>query len=78
LVAGGERPKSSESFWPGTKEARRFDVDVGVGGGECSLAMVKAQRPRRVREVERKSKVKAKVKGGEGGLIDGEKGLRSL
>lgn len=34
---GGERPKSSESFWPGEKEARRLLVAVGVGGGEFSL-----------------------------------------
>lgn len=34
---GGERPKSSESFWPGEKEARRLLVVVGVGGGEFSL-----------------------------------------
>lgn len=37
LPLGGERPKSSESFWPGEKEARRSDVAVGVGGGEFSL-----------------------------------------
>ena len=37
LPLGGERPKSSESFWPGEKEARRFEVAVGVGGGEFSL-----------------------------------------
>ena len=37
LPLGGERPKSSESFWPGEKEARRLVVAVGVGGGEFSL-----------------------------------------
>ena len=37
LPLGGERPKSSESFWPGEKEARRLVVEVGVGGGEFSL-----------------------------------------
>ena len=37
LALGGERPKSSESFWPGEKEARRLLVEVGVGGGEFSL-----------------------------------------
>lgn len=37
LPLGGERPKSSESFWPGEKEARRSVVAVGVGGGEFSL-----------------------------------------
>ena len=34
---GGERPKSSDSFWPGENEARRLVVEVGVGGGEFSL-----------------------------------------
>lgn len=38
MLLGGERPKSSESFWPGEKEARRLLVAVlGVGGGEFSL-----------------------------------------
>ena len=37
LPLGGERPKSSESFWPGEKEARRLVVAFGVGGGEFSL-----------------------------------------
>lgn len=37
LLLGGERPKSSESFCPGEKEARRLVVAVGVGGGEFSL-----------------------------------------
>lgn len=37
LLLGGERPKSSEIFWPGEKEARRLVVAVGVGGGEFSL-----------------------------------------
>ena len=36
LPLGGERPKSSESFWPGEKEARRLVVAAGVGGGEFS------------------------------------------
>ena len=37
LPLGGERPKSSESFWPGEKEARRLVVAAGVGGGVFSL-----------------------------------------
>ena len=37
LALGGERPKSSESFWPGEKEARRVVGEFGVGGGEFSL-----------------------------------------
>ena len=38
----GERPKSSESFCPGEKEARRADGTDGVSGGELlSLDMVK-------------------------------------
>lgn len=38
----GERPKSSESFCPGEKEARRADGTDGVGGGELlSLDMIK-------------------------------------
>ena len=37
LLLGGERPKSSESFWPGEKEARRLLLEEGVGGGEFSL-----------------------------------------
>ena len=40
LPLGGERPKSSESFWPGEKEARRLVVAVGVGGGEFSLLAI--------------------------------------
>ena len=36
LPLGGERLKSSESFWPGEKEARRLVVAVGVGGGKFS------------------------------------------
>lgn len=40
LPLGGERPKSSESFWPGEKEARRLVVVVGVGGGEFSLLAI--------------------------------------
>ena len=37
LVLGGERLKSSESFWPGVKDARRLEAVEGVGGGELSL-----------------------------------------
>ena len=36
LPLGGERPKSSESFCPGEKEARRLVFAAGVGGGEFS------------------------------------------
>ena len=39
LAVGGERLNSSESFWPGVKEARRFAAVEGVGGGELSLDM---------------------------------------
>ena len=35
-----ERPKSSESLWPGAKDARRVVGEDGVGGGEFSLDMV--------------------------------------
>lgn len=40
LLLGGERPKSSEIFWPGENEARRLVVAVGVGGGEFSLLAI--------------------------------------
>ncbi len=40
LVVGGERPKSSDSFWLGVKEARRLVAVEGVGGGEVSLDMM--------------------------------------
>lgn len=42
LLLVGERPKSSESFCPGEKEARRAEGTDGVNGGELlSLDMVK-------------------------------------
>ena len=40
LLVGGERPKSSESFWPGENDARRLLDDDGVGGGEFSLLAI--------------------------------------
>ena len=41
LLLVGDRPKSSESFCPGEKEARRADGTDGVSGGELlSLDMV--------------------------------------
>ena len=48
----GERLKSSESFWPGEKEARRLAGEVGVGGGEFSLlAMILTITVNKVDEV---------------------------
>lgn len=37
----GDRPKSSENFWPGEKEARRVDDGIGVGGGKFSSDIAK-------------------------------------
>lgn len=39
-MLGGERPKSSDSFWPGENEGRRVERESGVGGGEFSLLAI--------------------------------------